>query len=133
MITTMVIVLATVFCLGGTTTGMLKCLKIEVDVDEDAYMEDWHRERQQDGLIIRFEDFMQRHATRSRDGEQQRCEPEEEIAPKTPPRETNKPASPIRRVSSLTDYHAHHVEMTEQDTFDAVDRKESLFDYGGEL
>jgi len=52
IVTTMVIVLFTVFCMGGTTTMMLRLLKIQVDVDESKYMEDWHTQRKP-GMILR--------------------------------------------------------------------------------
>jgi sodium/hydrogen exchanger 8 len=58
------IVLFTVFFLGGTTEMALKCLKVEVNVDEAVYMEKWHLQRQQDGLILSFEEFVNRHAVR---------------------------------------------------------------------
>jgi hypothetical protein len=39
VVTTMIIVLVTVFLLGGTTEATLKLLEIPTDIDEDEYME----------------------------------------------------------------------------------------------
>ena len=64
-VTTMVIVLVTVFGLGSTTEAALTCLNIEMNVDEDNYMEAWHRERSQDGLILQVEGVLQQYALRT--------------------------------------------------------------------
>ncbi|ACI65746.1 predicted protein, partial [Phaeodactylum tricornutum CCAP 1055/1] len=45
ILATMVMVLVTVFGLGGTTEIMLHRLQIPTNVDEDAYMHDWHEAR----------------------------------------------------------------------------------------
>jgi hypothetical protein len=44
ILTTMVIIFATVFLMGGTTSKVLDALGIEVDVDEAAYLENKKRE-----------------------------------------------------------------------------------------
>jgi NhaP-type Na+/H+ or K+/H+ antiporter len=63
-VTTMVIVLITVFGLGSTTESALNFLNIEMNVDETKYMEAWHNARTEDGLILRFEELVQQHAIR---------------------------------------------------------------------
>jgi sodium/hydrogen exchanger 8 len=63
-VTTMVIVLITVFGLGSTTESVLNFLKIEMNVDETKYMEAWHTARSEDGLILRFEELVQQHVIR---------------------------------------------------------------------
>ena len=62
---TMLIVLFTVFALGSTTELVLNLLQIEMDVDENKYMENWHRERRSANLIRRFEEFVRRHVVRA--------------------------------------------------------------------
>lgn len=64
-VTTMCIVLATVFGLGGTTEAALNLLGIEINVDEGLYMEAWHQEQSEDGLILRIEDQLKHYAVRS--------------------------------------------------------------------
>lgn len=64
VVTTMVIVLVTVFALGGTTVIMLNCLNIEVDVDEARYMHDWHQERRSASFLLKIEDVIQRNVVR---------------------------------------------------------------------
>lgn len=63
-VTTMVIVLVTVFGLGSTTEAALNLLRIEMNVDEDRYMQAWHQEQSQDGLILRVEEILQHYALR---------------------------------------------------------------------
>ena len=65
IVTTMVIVLVTVFGLGSTTEAALNCLNIEVNVDEDKYMTAWFAERSQDGLILQVEGVLQEYALRT--------------------------------------------------------------------
>lgn len=64
-VTTMVIVLVTVFGLGSTTEAALNWLDIEMNVDEGQYMEAWHRERSEDGLILQVETVLQHYALRT--------------------------------------------------------------------
>jgi sodium/hydrogen exchanger 8 len=52
VMTTMAIILVTVFLLGGTTTFVLNHLGIDMNVNEEEYMEEWHEQRQHDGLIL---------------------------------------------------------------------------------
>ena len=51
---TVAIVLGTIVVMGGMTETLLKYLEIEMDVDEDEYMEDWHKQRKLKGA---FHDF----------------------------------------------------------------------------
>lgn len=121
VVTTMVIILATVFGLGSTTELMLSYLQIESNVDEDKYMENWHRERRSASLILRFEEFVQRNVVRREELLDEVSEDEESSQDKASPRVLQHP------------YDAH-VEMTASDHFDRItkkQKKESLFDYGG--
>ncbi|GKY91560.1 sodium/hydrogen exchanger 8 [Mayamaea pseudoterrestris] len=68
--TTMAIVLVTVFVLGGTTGCVLNTLGVDVDVDEDKYMDDWHEQRQTDGSIRRLEAFIKYHTVRASEPQQ---------------------------------------------------------------
>lgn len=51
---TVVIVLVTIVVMGGATDSLLRCLNIDVDVDEEKYMEQWHKERQLEGAFHSF-------------------------------------------------------------------------------
>lgn len=55
MATTMALVLITVFVFGGTTELVLKLLKIEVDVDEDSYMNTFLRDDPLTGFVHNLE------------------------------------------------------------------------------
>lgn len=65
-VTTMVIVLASVFCLGSTTGCMLERLNIEMNVDESGW-ETWCREGRRGGRIAKVEDFLLRIIVRDAD------------------------------------------------------------------
>jgi NhaP-type Na+/H+ or K+/H+ antiporter len=64
ILATMVMVLVTVFGLGGTTEIMLHRLHIPTNVDEDAYMHDWHEARHSSMWFLKFEDFARRYFVR---------------------------------------------------------------------
>jgi NhaP-type Na+/H+ or K+/H+ antiporter len=64
-VTTMCIVLVTVFGLGSTTESTLNLLRIEMDVNEDQYMEVWHQEQSEDGLIVSVEERLKQYAIRT--------------------------------------------------------------------
>jgi hypothetical protein len=64
-VTTMCIVLITVFGLGSTTELALNWLGIEMNIDEGLYMEAWHQEQSEDGLLIRIQDQLKHYAVRS--------------------------------------------------------------------
>ena len=51
---TMVIVLISIIVMGGATETLLHFLGIEMGVDEDEYMQKWHRQRALKGW---FHDF----------------------------------------------------------------------------
>lgn len=51
---TVVIVLVSIIGMGGATESMLRLLNIEMNVDEDDYMEDWLKHRQLSGLFHSF-------------------------------------------------------------------------------
>jgi sodium/hydrogen exchanger 8 len=51
---TMVIILATIVLMGGAMEHILNHLKIEMNVDEDEYMKEWHRRRKFKGYFHRF-------------------------------------------------------------------------------
>jgi hypothetical protein len=63
-VTTMVIILVTVFAFGGSTEAMLAFLQIETDVDEEKYMENWHQERRSATILLRIEDLIQHYVVR---------------------------------------------------------------------
>ena len=65
VVTTMCIVLATVFEMGSTTEATLNLLNIEMNVDESSYMDAWHQERSVDGLILQVEERIKQYAVRS--------------------------------------------------------------------
>jgi hypothetical protein len=128
IVATMVIVLVTVFALGTTTEFMLNYLGIEVNVDEDKYMDDWHRERRSSSLILRFEEYVQRHVLR--DSEQ--TSPRHGSSKILQDEDDN-----MSKLSAATpdgfNYGAQ-VEMTESNHLEYIrqrGRRESLFDYGG--
>jgi hypothetical protein len=50
----MVIVLISIIVMGGATETLLQFLGIEMGVDEDEYMQKWHRQRALKGW---FHDF----------------------------------------------------------------------------
>lgn len=54
---TMVIVLVSIIIMGGATESLLNCLGIEMGVDEDEYMEEWHRQRALKGWFHDFGTF----------------------------------------------------------------------------
>ena len=54
MMTTMALVLITVFVLGGTTECALACFKIKIGVDEETYMKERLREPVISSWIIKF-------------------------------------------------------------------------------
>jgi NhaP-type Na+/H+ or K+/H+ antiporter len=120
IITTMVIVLVTVFALGGTTEMVLNRLEIETNVDEDNYMQNWHRERSSSPMVLSFEAFLYKHFVRASTSD-------------TPNAKSNKASDDDASVQS--DYQMH-VEITESEHIDTIEnmaspkRKESLFDYG---
>jgi len=51
---TMVIVLVSIIGIGGATESLLRALDIEMDVDEDEYMEEWHKQRELKGWFHNF-------------------------------------------------------------------------------
>jgi hypothetical protein len=57
--TTMMIVLVTIFGMGATTARVLTFLDIETDVCEDAYMNTWSMERAMPDFIVKIEQFIQ--------------------------------------------------------------------------
>lgn len=120
VLTTMVIVLVTVFLLGSTTELMLNALKIDMNVDEERYMEDWHQQRQSDGMILRFEELVNHHAVRDQD------EDEPAIHPMTPAHHDSDHHLPVEMTASR--HFAHAEEMG----YERHKRKKgSLFDFGG--
>jgi NhaP-type Na+/H+ or K+/H+ antiporter len=54
---TVVIVLVTIIVMGGATEHLLRYLEIEMDVDEDDYMENWHKKRKLKGAFHAFGKF----------------------------------------------------------------------------
>jgi hypothetical protein len=52
--TMLVIVLFTIIVMGGATEWLLDALGIEMEVDEELYMENWHQERALKGPFHSF-------------------------------------------------------------------------------
>jgi NhaP-type Na+/H+ or K+/H+ antiporter len=138
IITTMVIVLVTVFALGGTTEMVLNHLEIESNVDEDGYMEDWHRQRSSNHRVLAFEAFLHKHFVRSSNTTLDTTSSPNANAKSSIEVSDNDDAL----IQSAGGYHMH-VEITEAEHFDTVvdmgsppppssptKRRESLFDYG---
>ena len=111
-----------------------------MNVDEAAYMEKWHSQRQQDGLILGFEEFVNRLAVRDdvqRDDERVGTEGKVKHADDCGINHQ------ISSMSSSEDYQqqlevtaSRHFESLEamdsaRDNVSAV-TKGSLFDFGGE-
>ena len=69
VVATMVIVLVTVFVLGGSTSGMLCLLRIDMHVEESKYLEStaWYPE--QSSLLGRVEEILRRNFVRRQPGE----------------------------------------------------------------
>lgn len=63
----MAIILLTVFIMGASTELVMNYLQIEMNVDEDRYMENWHRERRSATLILQFESYLRSHVVRDHD------------------------------------------------------------------
>lgn len=51
---TVVIVLGTIIGMGGATESLLRYLQVNMDVDEDDYMEEWHKTKQLRGTFHYF-------------------------------------------------------------------------------
>ena len=66
IVTTMMVVLLSVFLLGGSTELVLQKLGIDSNVDEDAYMQNWDYDssRKAHILLERLDSFCQRHFVR---------------------------------------------------------------------
>lgn len=118
MATTMAIILLTVFVFGGSTELMLNSLKIEKNIDEQRYMENWHKQRASAGLILRLDSQIKRLAVRGYD-ESKKVDDQEEGH---------------KEVTEEDKY--HQIEITEQDYMERVrsyaTKRDSLYDVGGE-
>lgn len=132
--TTMAIVLATLFLLGSTTECALKVLGIDVDVDEDKYMEEWHQQRQSDGSLLKLEAFIRRHAVRV----PERNTPKsynDRIANQNSEADGSYAMQYSQSHSFGRDVAipAEHIDLCNYDETDhmMIWRKESLFDFGG--
>jgi len=129
IVTTMCIVLGTVFLLGSTTGLVLKLLHIDMDVDEESYMAA-HTERLKMGVVNRFENrFIFPHVIRGYATQQEEALQAEQAAASPP----SFPRPPTERPSSLG-----HIEVTEEEHLDFVKRlafrrKKSLYDYGASV
>lgn len=127
-VTTMVIVLVTVFGLGSTTEAALNCLHIEMNVDESRYMEAWHRVRSEDGLMLRVEEVFRNYALRR----------ETPIAVNTDEDHGSMAAGEASIASGFQHHHPEHEHGSEHglDHSDSSQqrrvrrKKDSVFDYG---
>jgi hypothetical protein len=50
----MVVVLITIIVMGGATESVLWALDIDMDVNEEDYMKEWHKKRRLKGTFHRF-------------------------------------------------------------------------------
>ncbi|CAB9510044.1 Sodium/hydrogen exchanger [Seminavis robusta] len=153
--TTMMIVLITVFVMGGATEAVLKMLNIEMNVNEDQYMEAWRRSDQapvpgfwtffDKRMVLRYvvRDYDMSASSRDDLGISPSASNDSATNPKRPQREgssrvssnsTNtKGAEMSRNSDPLPD-----IEVTESTHYDTLQemglvplrRKTSLFDYG---
>ena len=142
----MAVVFISVFALGGTTEYMLKYLDIEMDVDEDSYMESWSREGRSGRLIKRLDEFIANLVVRS-DAPMVHSVPIESDAPKELILEPASPSvrdqgdgSSSKRDSPTADFHSH---LDESSSLSGTKgelssssrrrrRQSSVFDYGME-
>jgi len=145
IVTTMAIVLVTVFFLGGTTEIVLKLLNIDMSVDEGKYMEEWHQQRQQDGLILRFDDFVNRFAVRQQQQRLRSYEGDIETTDSCDGRASKQKQRQRQREEQISTseheyYHHHPIEVSASQHFADAEamgyarpyrKKESLFDFGG--
>lgn len=65
--TTMMVILATIFGLGATTASVLSFLDIETDICEETYMNTWSMERSMPDFVVKVENFIQSHVRREKD------------------------------------------------------------------
>jgi hypothetical protein len=133
----MVIVLVTVFALGSTTSSMLNYLQVEINVDEDKYMEDWHRHRMSASLILRFEEYVQRHVLRDSEQTSSRHDSSKMLRDEDDSSQVSKLSGTTGTPNRFNYDYGAQVEMTESNHLEYVKlaksgRTESLFDYGGQ-
>jgi len=128
---TMFIVLVTVFVLGGSTEFMLSFLDIEVDVDEEKYMENWHQERRSANILLRLEDAIHRNVCRQEPMDISISEGPAAIGQQHPV-PSAVPTSPPGNYSHVDDTEEGSEPRTPKDTTSSSTgrRKSSLFDYG---
>jgi len=131
VLTTMVIVLVTVFLLGGATETMLAVLNIETGIDEEKYMEDWHQERRSANILLRIEDIIQRNVVRQHSNSVHSPTAVSQQSPVSPV-ESSAPGS----YSQVGDTEEGRLQNTANEetlsptTLSTMRRKASLFDYG---
>ena len=65
--TTMTVILATIFGLGSTTAHALSFLDIETDICEETYMNAWTTERGMPDFVVKVENFLQNLVCRETD------------------------------------------------------------------
>lgn len=105
----------------------LNSLKIEMNVNEGKYMEDWHRQRKSANLILRMEEYIQQRVVRLRDHESS-----------IPQLLNDDNVSQVSGMAPGNQFHYDaHTEIEASGRVENVDenyggtRRESLFDYGG--
>jgi NhaP-type Na+/H+ or K+/H+ antiporter len=150
MSTTMMIVLITVFVMGGATEFVLDFLNIEMNVNEDQYMEAWSSSEQAPtpGFWTWFDKrFVQRHVIRDYDVSSSSLPPTTSTQDASSSDVKNKhpvSATTVRRRPNeprISDTVSHpDIEITESNHYDTLHemgipvpkgrRKTSLFDYG---
>lgn len=138
--TTMAIVLMSVFGLGSTTECMLNKLHIEMNVDESSYMEQRCQEHRRGGWIGRWEDYLYRSVVR---GANHVSVPDADISDDCKGEENGNNNPPIlsrttRNLELTQDVEEFRDEDDDDDSSDDIvldprrlqRRKESVFDYG---
>jgi hypothetical protein len=131
--TTMAVVLITVFLLGSTTELALSCFKIDVDVDEKKYMQAYVREPIVSNAITNFErryikpcvirDFVIMESIR-RDVQRH-----DEVKAQSSRRRYHH--TPVEPTIEMTESGYLDAFDDEEETVEKLVRTDSLFDYGG--
>lgn len=145
--TTMMIVLITVFCMGGATEAVLQWLNIEMNVNEEEYMKAWQQSEQAPapGFWTYLDKrFVQQYVIRDHDTAASSLESLSSLP-------TVAKNSPVHAKQQTLQRHGHNssdrvlptlsIEMTESNHYDTLQemgipvpsparRKTSLFDYG---
>lgn len=106
---------------------VLNTLNIEMNVNEEKYMEDWHRERMSASLVLRMEEYIQSKVLRSSTaGEHGTPHSDNENVPSTSNHDFAYDAHPMELTES-----SDHLDPAVSTDYAGNRRRDSLFDYGG--